>query len=59
MTCSRLIEKVAEELGHLNTDNQEVESSNESDELMEALLIEEFGRCLVNLIDTAEKRNKS
>lgn len=55
-TCSRLIEKVAEELDHLNVDNQEADLS---DELMEAIIIEEFGRCLVNLIDTVEKRNKS
>lgn len=76
VTCSRLIETVADELSRLNYDDEdsdEEENDNVSatktendsetiksstDEQMETLLIEEFGRCLVQLIDTAEKRNK-
>lgn len=76
VTCSRLIETVADELSRLNYDDEDsdeeendnvngTKTENDSeaiksstDEQMETLLIEEFGRCLVQLIDTAEKRNK-
>ena len=40
------------------TDKISTHDSN-YDELMEKLVIEEFGRCLVNIIDTAEKRNQN
>ena len=73
-TCSRLIDKVAEEMGRLNKNNSknnesssnmmdlengsETNDSENNDEHMETLIIEEFGRCLLSLIDTAEKREK-
>ena len=75
VTCSRLIDKVAEEMNRLAHNDSENDASSshkmelengsevennyeENDELMEALIIEEFGRCLHALIGTAEKREK-
>ncbi len=74
VTCSKLIDKVAEEMSRLNNNHNEnnessshmmdlengseTNDSENNDELMETLIIEEFGRCLLSLIDTAEKRDK-
>ena len=49
----------------MDEDDEDDEKSNkdhedndeEYDELMERLVIEEFGKCLSELIETAEKRN--
>ena len=85
ITCSRLIETVADEMERLNNNNSNNDNNDEKkideeeddeklldaftdkmsthdseyDELMEKLVMEEFGRCLVNIIDTAEKRNQN
>lgn len=71
LTCLRLIDKVSEGLGRLSTLKTEMDqmeeqeegyngdktSNSENDELIEKLLIEEFGNCLAEIIDSAEKRN--
>lgn len=58
ITCARLIDCVAEKLEFLKgqenfTENQETFNC---DELMESLVIEEFGRCLADIIEKAEHR---
>lgn len=71
--CQRLIDSVSMELDRLKsqagkdkdlTDQSEkIEIYEEDDEdehyneQMEGLIIEEFGRCLVNIIDVVEKKN--
>lgn len=67
VTCSHLIETVTDELNRRKDEKQtneleDISDANEDmdpnyDELMENLIIEEFGRCLVKIIDTAEKRH--
>jgi hypothetical protein len=57
-TCARLIEHVAEKLDLLKTHDDSVENNEalNCDELMESLVIEEFGRCLADIIEKAEHR---
>ena len=60
ITCERLINCVAEKLEFLKGQENFTETSNEEtfncDELMESLVIEEFGRCLADIIEKAEHR---
>jgi len=73
VTCTRLIEKVADELNRLNcnsnndqedtllvTSNSNAENmvnlDPDTEENIESIIIEEFGKCLLDIIDTAEKR---
>ena len=64
-----MIEKVAEEINRLNFNSdtndipQETTGIENIDDLepgaeenLESLIIEEFGKCLLEIIDTAEKR---
>lgn len=71
--CQRLIDSVSMELDRLKSqagkdkdltdqsENIEIYEEEDEDEhyneQMEGLLIEEFGRCLVNIIDVVEKKN--
>lgn len=64
VTCERLIDRVVEQLDKLDkakmdTDagaGEEDDDELECDELMERLVIEEFGKCLERIINTAENR---
>ena len=64
-----MIEKVADEINRLNfnsdTNDIHQETTNidniddleqDAEENLESLIIEEFGKCLLEIIDTAEKR---
>jgi hypothetical protein len=70
--CQRLVSTVATELerlksrggkGDLAEQSENIEIYEEEDEdehyneHMEGLIIEEFGRCLANIIDVVEKKN--
>lgn len=60
VSCERLINRVVEQLDKLDkakmdTDEQD-DDELECDELMERLVIEEFGKCLEEIINTAENR---
>ena len=58
ITCARLIDCVAEKLDILKSQESAVENKGNfsCDELLESLVIEEFGRCLAEVIDKAEDR---
>ena len=56
VTCSRLIDCVTEKLEFLKTNENAIENTSSCDELLESLVIEEFGRCLADIIDKAENR---
>ncbi len=52
LTCSRLIEVVMKE-NQLDPDD-EMEDESENDAKLETMILEEFGKCLSELIDLAE-----
>ncbi len=63
-TCNRLIETALKGLNELSNQNDESEEESQdavtSDaeiNQIENMIIEEFGRCMLNIIDVAEKRN--
>ena len=62
-TCSRLIDTALKGLNELSNESDRSEESqgtdNSDEELnqIENMVIEEFGRCMLNIIDGAEKRN--
>merc|ERR1719468_64733 len=62
-TCSRLIDTALKGLNELSNESNRSEESqgtdNSDEEInqIENMVIEEFGRCMLNIIDGAEKRN--